>query len=48
MMRLVLALGGSQRQRNRNTIGEAGVKGCEAADYPCEASACEGQKLGGG
>ena len=29
-------------------IGGAGAKGCEAADYLCEASACEGQELGGG
>ena len=28
--------------------GGAGAKGCEAADYLCEASACEGQELGGG
>ena len=27
--------------------GEAGMRGCEVADYLCEASACEGQKLGG-
>ena len=27
--------------------GGAGMRGCEAADYPSEASACEGQKLGG-
>ena len=26
----------------------AGVRACEAADYPCEASACKGSKLGGG
>ena len=25
----------------------AGVRGYEAADYLCEASACEGQELGG-
>ena len=25
----------------------AGVRGCEVADYPCEASMCEGQKLEG-
>ena len=24
----------------------AGVRGCEAADYLCEASVCEGQELG--
>ena len=36
-----------QWRRNRNTIGGAGVRGCEAADYPHEASAYEGQKLGG-
>ena len=34
-----------QWQRNRNTIGGAGVRGCEAADYPHEASAYEGQEL---
>ena len=27
--------------------GAAGVRGCDAADYPRKASACEGQKLGG-
>ena len=27
--------------------GGAGVRGSEAADYSCEVSACEGQKLGG-
>ena len=27
--------------------GGAGVRGSKAADYSCEASACEGQKLGG-
>ena len=27
-------------------IGGAGVRGCEEADYPCEASTCDGQKLG--
>ena len=27
-------------------IGGAGVRGYEAADYSCEASACEGQELG--
>ena len=27
-------------------IGGAGVGGYEAADYPCEASTCEGQELG--
>ena len=26
----------------------AGVRGCEAANYPRKASACKGQKLGGG
>ena len=26
----------------------AGMRGCEAADYPRKASACKGQKLGGG
>ena len=26
--------------------GGAGVRGCEAADYLCEVSACEGEKLG--
>ena len=39
-----------QWRRNRNTIGGgggAGVRACEAADYLREASACEGQKLGG-
>jgi len=25
----------------------AGARGCEAADYPHEVSACEGQELGG-
>ena len=25
----------------------AGVRGCKAADYPGEASVCEGQKWGG-
>ena len=25
----------------------AGMRGCETADYPSEASTCEGQKLGG-
>ena len=29
-------------------VGEAGARGCEAADYPREASACESHKLGGG
>ena len=38
----------SQWQRNRYTIGGAGVRGFEAADYPCEASACDGQKLEAG
>ena len=33
--------------RNRNMIEGAGMRGCEAADYPHEASACEGQELGG-
>ena len=28
-------------------IGEAGAKGCEAANYPHEASACKGQEFGG-
>ena len=37
-----------QWRRNKNTIGGAGMRGYEAADYPREASACEGQKLGGG
>ena len=37
-----------QRRQNSNMIRRAGVRGCEAADYPCEASVCEGQKLGGG
>ena len=27
--------------------GGAGMRGYEAADYPREASMCEGQKLGG-
>ena len=27
--------------------GGASMRGCEAADYPGEVSACEGQKLGG-
>ena len=27
--------------------GGACVRGCEAADYPCEVSTCEGQKLEG-
>ena len=27
--------------------GGACVRGCEAADYPCETSTCEGQKLEG-
>ena len=39
-----------QWRRNRNTIGGggggAGVRGCEAADYLCEVSAYEGEKLG--
>ena len=26
--------------------GGAGARGCEAAGYPCEASACKGQELG--
>ena len=30
---------------NRNMIWVAGVRGYEAAYYPREASACEGQKL---
>jgi len=39
----------SQWRRNRNTTGGgAGVRDYKAADYPHEASACEGQKLGGG
>ena len=29
-------------------IGGAGAKGCEAADYLCEASVCEGQNWRGG
>ena len=29
-------------------LGGAGVRGCKAANYPREASACKGQKLGGG
>ena len=40
----------AQWRRNRNTIrrgGGAGVRGGEVAGYLCEASACEGQKLGG-
>ena len=28
-------------------IGGVGARGCEAADYPREASVCEGQELGG-
>ena len=28
-------------------IGGAGMRDCEAADYSCEASACESQELGG-
>ena len=39
-----------QSKQNRNTIeegGGAGVRGCEEADYLCEASACNEQKLGG-
>ena len=28
-------------------IGGAGARGSEAADYPREASACEGQESGG-
>ena len=35
----------AQWRRNRNTIGGAGVRGCEAADYPPKVPACEGQKL---
>ena len=31
----------------RSGGGGAGVRGSEAADYSCEVSACEGQKLGG-
>ena len=27
--------------------GGAGARGCKADDYLCEASACEGQELGG-
>ena len=27
--------------------GGAGMRGCEAADYPRKASTCEGQELGG-
>ena len=27
--------------------GGAGMRGCEAADYPHKVSACEGYKLGG-
>ena len=44
----LLVLGQAQWWWNRNMIGGgAGVRGCEAADYPCEASTCGGQKLGG-
>ena len=28
-------------------VGGAGVRGCEAADYLREVSACDGQKWGG-
>ena len=34
--------------RNRNTIGGAGVRGGEVANYSHKTSACEGQELGGG
>ena len=36
-----------QRWQNRNMIRGAGVRGCEAAEYPHEVSAHEGQELGG-
>ena len=31
----------------KNMIGQAGVRGYEAANYSCEASAWEGRELGG-
>ena len=37
-------IGVTQWRRNRNTVKGAGMRGCEGADYPREASACEGQK----
>ena len=43
-----LVNGGAQWQQNRNMIGEAGMRGFEAADYPRQVSMCEGQELGGG
>ena len=36
-----------QLWQNRNTIGGAGVRGCEAANYLHKVSVCEEQKLGG-
>ena len=36
-----------QWRGNGNMIGGAGARGSEAADYPREASACEGQESGG-
>ena len=28
-------------------LGRTGARGCEATNYPCKASACKGQELGG-
>ena len=35
-----------QRRWNRILIGSAGVRDCEAANYPHKTSTCEGQELG--
>ena len=34
-------------EQKYNRGGGAGVRGCKPADYLCEASMCEGQKLEG-
>ena len=40
---VLLITPGSQRWWNKNMIGGAGVRGCKAADYLCEASAYKGE-----
>ena len=51
MMLVISYIADGQLRRKGNMIGGGGVagaRGCEAADYPREASACEGQEYWGG
>ena len=43
---LITSGGGTEIRLGGEGAG-ACVRGCKATNYPCEASACEGQKLGG-